>query len=69
MNKLKEWLLWYLLVGAYIWGWCGILGFIFAPLVLGCCYSPWWFLSLIVTIPAAFTTIIVMGIGKGNNRE
>ena len=69
MHKLKEWLCWYLLIGAYVWGWCSVAACIFAPLILGCCYSPWWFLSWIATIPAAFTTVIVMGVGKGDNQE
>jgi hypothetical protein len=69
MNKLKEWLLWYFLIGAYIWGWCGVAGCILVPLILGCAYSPWWFLSWIATVPAAVTTIIVMSVGKGDKEE
>ena len=69
MGKLKEWILWYFLVGAYIWGWCAIAGCVLAPLLLGCVYSPWWFLSWIATVPAAVTTVIVMGFGKEDNQE
>lgn len=69
MNKLKDWLLWYLLVGSYVWSWCGILACIFGPLVLCCCYSPWWLLSWIVTMPAVYTIVIVMGVEKEDDQE
>ena len=69
MNKLKEWLLLYLYMGTYIWKWCSIAACVYVPLILSWCYGPWWYLSLIVTIPAACTTMILMGKGKEENQE
>ena len=68
MYKLKEWLLWYFLVGAYIWGWCSVAACVFVPFILGACISPWWLLSWIVTIPAAITTVILIRTG-GSDEE
>lgn len=66
MCKLKEWFYWFFLIGAHVWGWCGIIGYILTPLILGACVSPWWFLSWIVTVPAAIATMIVMDIEMRN---
>ena len=65
MYKLKEWFCWFFLIGAHVWGWCGIIACILAPLILGACVSPWWFLSWIVTI----ATIIVMDIEMRNEQK
>ena len=60
MKKIKEWFLQFFLVCILLYSWGSVAICVLAPLVLGSVFSPWWFLSWCITIPAACTTIIIM---------
>ena len=68
MNKIKEWFLGFFAIGIYIWLWVIIAACIFMPIVLGTVCSGWWFLSWLITIPVAFSIIVVLGTGEGGSR-
>ena len=66
LKTIKEWLLCFLLVIAYIWSWCSIISCILAPPILAFLYSIWWFAIWPLTFPAALIIIIIITKRKGN---